>query len=365
MKRQALLREGQLFMANTGYDAIALRYFFFLLLSLASCKKEEIVQPPPAKDPRTYSWMFDTLAYPGSLQTLMLEIWGNNSSDVHVVGHNDGGFGKMYHFDGTRWSPIEIRPGGDVNGIYGFAANNVWAVGGKIFGNPNPPPNFLDSSLVLRFDGTTWRSTTLPAGKELFAVWGASPNDIWMGGEDVIFHWDGVSIKRDSLPLPTNEYLVLALTGKQNAETYAFVNLIHGGERFFICERRNNSWRVADSSASLYGVELWVSPGGNLYLTGDGVRKRQGNTWQQMLSLAVTCRDIGGTSDTNLFAVGWDGELTGAVFQFNGVDWFRFPQLQLRNVTFNGVWVGKDQAIVIGDAFVPGRGRVTIVAHGR
>lgn len=72
----------------------------FLMLQM-SCK-EKIVGPE-FKDPRTYTWIIDTLAYPGSFQTSMQDIWGSSPNDVYVVGHNDRGFGKMFHFDGKQW----------------------------------------------------------------------------------------------------------------------------------------------------------------------------------------------------------------------------------------------------------------------
>ncbi len=78
-----------------------------VLACLSSCKKNP-VGPIEPKDPRTYTWTIDTLAYPGSYQTIMQSIWGSSPSDVYVVGHNDGGYGKMYHFDGKMWTPVVL-----------------------------------------------------------------------------------------------------------------------------------------------------------------------------------------------------------------------------------------------------------------
>jgi hypothetical protein len=51
---------------------------------------------------------------------------------------------KMYYYDGNRWRPVDLAFGAfDLSAIYGFSANDIWAVGEKIFYNPNPPPNFF------------------------------------------------------------------------------------------------------------------------------------------------------------------------------------------------------------------------------
>lgn len=74
--------------------------------------------PDVLKNPREYTWTIDTLAYPGSFQTNMNDIWASSPSDVYVVGHNSDGFRKMYHFNGNTWKPIGLNPieGGTIAG---------------------------------------------------------------------------------------------------------------------------------------------------------------------------------------------------------------------------------------------------------
>ncbi len=72
------------------------------LIVAFACKKDSPEEPPKEipKDPRTYTWTVDTIAYPGSFQTTMRAIWGSAPNDVYVVGHNErGGLGKMFHYD--------------------------------------------------------------------------------------------------------------------------------------------------------------------------------------------------------------------------------------------------------------------------
>ena len=103
-----------------------------IFLIIQGCK-DSGVDVIPVKDPRTYTWTADTLAYPGSFQTLMSSIWGSSHNDVYAVGHNSRNFGHMWHYDGTAWTDVKLSTsqGGNIAGpisvsaIYGISANNI------------------------------------------------------------------------------------------------------------------------------------------------------------------------------------------------------------------------------------------------
>ena len=161
----------------------------FFSLVFFSCDKSP-TGPEPIKDPRTYTWTIDTLAYPGSFQTTMRDIWGSSANDVYVVGHNDQNRGLMWHFDGKRWTDVRLSTmqGGTIRGpidlsaIYGFASNDIWVVGENVFSNPDPVSGFYDASLIIHFDGATWQEVNHTKARGLTSIWGSSPKDIWMGG---------------------------------------------------------------------------------------------------------------------------------------------------------------------------------------
>jgi hypothetical protein len=158
--------------------------FLFLssavFLSTCGCEKNPADSKEVSKDPRQYTWSVDTLAYPGSFQTSMRDIWGSSPKDVYVVGHNSQAFGKMYHFDSKTWNSVRITvlEGGTIggvitlSGIYGFAANDIWAVGDRSYDNPKPPPNFIDSSLVIHYDGKKWTEVNIRPRRRLLQAFG-------------------------------------------------------------------------------------------------------------------------------------------------------------------------------------------------
>ncbi|MBI2428746.1 MAG: hypothetical protein HYV29_08130, partial [Ignavibacteriales bacterium] len=120
--------------------------FIIILLLFPGCK-DEPVKPEIIKDPRTYTWTLDTLAYPGSFQTSMMDMWGSSPTDVYVVGHNESpGPGTMYHFDGSKWSTTKFHSaeGGPISGalsltsVYGFSKDDIWVVGERFYDNFSP-----------------------------------------------------------------------------------------------------------------------------------------------------------------------------------------------------------------------------------
>ena len=70
----------------------------------------------------------------------------------------------------------------DLRGVHGFGPNDGWAVG--------------DDATVVHYDGKTWSRIATPLDAvnvkpRLFAVWGSSPKDVWIGGNGVMLHFEG------------------------------------------------------------------------------------------------------------------------------------------------------------------------------
>ncbi|MBI3788982.1 MAG: hypothetical protein HY276_12100 [Ignavibacteriales bacterium] len=269
------------------------RSFLFvpiILITLSfSCKSPS--GPDVPKNPREYTWTIDTLAYPGSFQTTMRDIWASSPSDVYVVGHNSDGFGKMYHFDGKTWKPVGLNPieGGtiagpiDLSGIYGFGQNNIFAVGKHIYDNPNPPPNFLDSSLIIHFNGQQWTEQKIKGGRFFTAIGGTSPSNVWaVGVTNILFHYNETLWKPDSVPVKIQAdgfFQINALNENPSGEVFAIGNTYYNSlakNVYYFFLKRSQVWTVVDSFVVQPGQietkwgygDLWVSPSGTLYSCG-------------------------------------------------------------------------------------------------
>jgi len=111
-------------------------------------------------------------------------VWGSAPDDVFMVGGTDVQ-AEIYHFDGTEWAPMAVPA--DVPlmvWVYGFGPDDVTAVG-------------LDGA-ALHYDGTEWTELETGTTEDLWGVFGFAPNDLWIVGgipditfEPVILHYDG------------------------------------------------------------------------------------------------------------------------------------------------------------------------------
>ncbi|MEX0736651.1 MAG: hypothetical protein WD182_04360 [Bacteroidota bacterium] len=350
-----------------------------LLLVQLSCKTNPV--DPPTSNPRDYTFTIDTLAYPGSFQTMMYDLWASSPTSVWAVGHNDQNRGLMWHFNGTEWTDVKLSTtqGGSIEGpidldeVFGFNSVHVFAVGRRLYSNPTPPPYFLDSSLVIRFDGQQWQEELVQRGRALWSISGSSPRDIWTcGSSGTIFHYNGSLWKRDTIPLVVPSDVEYALWDiKSAADGEAFMtgairdnSLMRTTNYFFKLTRGN--WSIIDSfavqpggSEVRFGVHgLWLAPEGTLYSFGWDIFRWTGMSWTRLYQSSGALRRMAGSSDTNIFAVGD----FGTVLHYNGIDWYEFEELKNPNIVFSSVWTDGNQVFIIG--FFNG-GSKTVVLRGK
>lgn len=352
-------------------------------LIVVSCKKEASLAPstpPGGKDPRTYTWTVDTLQYPGSFQTAMMRIWGSSPTDVYVVGHNDVGSGKMYHYNGQRWQVVRItqaeggpilRP--DLTDINGSGAQDIFAVGVREYENPNPPPFALDSSLVIHYDGSRW-SEIPTVGSFLNAIAVGRTGFAYAAGMGTIgFAIRGQSVLRDSvaIPLPDSAtFQINTVAVGPNNEVYANGNYYLPDQPtldFLFLKRGNdNRWTIIDSArlgfplpeARWGDARLWYSPWGTLYSTGRGVFTWDEARWSRVYDASASLTGIDGNKPDNLFVVGYPGQ----ILHFNGRDWYRFAQFSGTGLVMDDVIDFEDEVFAIG---TDGGGNRTFVLHGK
>lgn len=353
-----------------------------LFLFFPGCKDEPL-PPEIIKDPRTYSWSVDTLSYPGSFQTSMKDIWGSSPTDVYIVGHNDSpGPGTMFHFDGTKWSTTKFHSGegGPISGpvsltaVCGFSKNDIWVVGERIYTNPTPPPNFLDSSLALHYDGVSWKEHRLPKGRYVLGVWGTSSTNLWTCGLDgQIFHYDGSLWERESVAVNFLKGLQFISIGGTGNEIYSFAALTQNNpyrETYYWFERKSGVWDVLDSVYTeggpifaKWGINrLWISTSNTIYSHGiGGIFKLVNKQWVNLLQHESPLRGMDGTSDQNIFVAGDFGKL----YHYNGTDWYQFKQFENDDVLLASVWMTEKEAFIVGKTFPSGGGTITIIMRGK
>jgi hypothetical protein len=347
-------------------------YALLLALVFTSCKKDSSPEPPSGPKPgkRDYVWTVDTIAYPGSFQTTMRDIWASSPTNVYVVGHNDQpGPGTMFRYDGTRWSTTRFHAaeGGGVVGpvslsaVYGTGPNDIYAVGQHIYQNPSPPPNFLDSSLIIHFDGTQWREVQLPwRGRQLIGVGSTSSTSLLAGGVN------GISYDREGgswRAVQSDTTFWFSDFAADESGTYAMAYFPRPGfwEKDFFLRWSGSTWVIADSFSlglvsARFGIYALCNIAGTLYSAGLGVFRRNGSSWEKAFESYETVIGLYGTRKEHIFAVG----TTSSVFHFNGTDWYRYAQLNVAWVLCTAVWCTEDEVFVVGSD-----GNRTFIYHGQ
>lgn len=345
------------------------RYYLFVMvaaLTLQFSCKDKIVDVP-IKNPREYTWTVDTIAYPGSYQTVMRSIYATAPTNVYIVGHNDRAFGMMYRYDGKKWLPIDLAFGSfSLHAIYGFSHNNIWAVGHRSSYNPNPPPNFLFSSLIIQFDGVRWKEHSVSDGSMLQSVWGSSPNDVWAAGIDAtLFHYDGLKwIKQQMDPRDDFQHI----HGLSSNEIYLLgvrtLDSLNPWQEYHVLLRYNGfSWSVIDSVSVMsykypFGVARLGSIGSTMYSLAYGVYSLRGGVWKQELTTNSPLQCLYASSSTNAFVVGQNS----LIYHYNGQTWQQLTNIVGEGWWLSGVWNSEKEAFIVGhDAC----GYKTIVLHGK
>ena len=345
-----------------------IKYLFFSLVTIVlftavNCKKDPPVVPPVEKPPShpTITWTADTIHNPyGNYQLILSSIWGSDINDVYAVGHNEyGGRASMFHFDGTQWNVVKITKGEggfigssiDLLRIDGSGKNDVWAVGSR--GSYNF--SNVDSSLVIHYDGTTWKEVLMDRCK--FSIQGlkvVSPNDVYLGGSyGEVYHYDGVTFTKSVLD--TN--LIMNLGGD---EQRMFIGGILWGKlnayTSIYSKEKNSNWKLITSTTEseyyqkhFYGRNDFYPVGDGRYFTGgEGIYTIVDTVWTEVYNdMRYSFYLIRGTSSTNIFALSSNQRLA----HWNGIDWkpVNMPE-RLNNYATYGLWV-HGKSIFINHAY--------------
>lgn len=169
-------------------------------------------------------------------------VWMASETEAFAVGYY-----AVYHRTGSTWSQMFGNTTKNLRGVFGFAPDDVWAVG--------------TLGQVIHYDGTVWK--TIPSGttRNLRAVWGSAPNDVTIVGEGgTILRWDGATLA-PVLPELTTRTLE-AVTGFGSDDITAV------GERGTILHFDGATWTdrsLDDVSSTLLAI---AGAGGRLITTG-------------------------------------------------------------------------------------------------
>jgi hypothetical protein len=156
-------------------------------MSLLACEPDPAVNDDwhEAFDARSTGWLMATFSPPGTAGKVRYAVGG--APDAGVVMRDDG----------HGWAPVALGAAGEgvplLNWVTGFGEDAIVVVGG--------------GGAVLRWDGAAWTREATPTDQDLWGVWGPAADDLWAvggtvtpGGHPVILHHDGIAWTEVALP---------------------------------------------------------------------------------------------------------------------------------------------------------------------
>jgi hypothetical protein len=171
---------------------------------------------------------WESVPIPPIGEASLIAVAAHSQSDVWIVGRQ-GEFDEartlVLHYDGQSVHVVPSPspfPRSTLYGVVAFGPAEVWAVGEGVSATE---PHWHYEPIVLRYDGEGWKQAPVPAvatgfGASLFAVAGASPDDVWAVGESLpdedgdwegfIEYWDGREWRIAPSPRGASYYVTVA-----------------------------------------------------------------------------------------------------------------------------------------------------------
>lgn len=265
-----------------------------------------------------------------------LGVWGFAANDVWAVGQFNAAtlIGFTWHYDGNSWQELAPPTSERLQAVWGPSADDVWVVG--------------DAGSMFRRQGSTWIPVSSGTTANIHAIWGAAPNDIWAAGVGgMLLHYDGMSWQ--SAPSPTNQSLY-GLWGSSASDIWA------AGDNGTVLHLVQGTWQIVPVPTQAHLRSLWGAGKYALWVVGGyGVNERDmsgntgtilrfnGTSWDVTIAEGQrTLAGIVGTSATRVWAMGYPGTMAA----FDGTSWtYGIPD---NHMTGHSMWSIKPGISVSG-----------------
>ncbi len=265
--------------------------------------------------------LFPNPMLPPNSEASLFAMASTSANDIWAVGNlvevdTNLDFNLFEHWDGTAWTATTVRvTGGSFESLSGASAdatNDAWAVGFQGI--------FTPKILAKHWDGTNWTTVATPhvAGNNnrLNAVLALTPNDAWAVGFStprkpanaatltLILHWDGTSWKVVPSPNvgPKSQFqsnTLQGLTANSANDIWAFGSYLEsdgsGQGKTLLLHWDGSGWKIAPSpnptkgSFLLDSLQSGVTPSpGNVWIFGEEAEFVQNSPGIQTLALHTT-----------------------------------------------------------------------------
>jgi len=274
---------------------------------------------------------------------------GDPQSPLFLVGEG----GVVYHFDRKTSKLTTLLKGASANpatlrDVYGFAPNDVWAVG--------------DAGTIAHYDGVKWQDLKKVTSANLKRLWGISSGELWAVGDlgTIVRIGNGQSAVVTS---GTTENLN-SVWGVKATQVYAV------GSNATVLEWNGSAWgKNTATNAKGTLTAVWASGDRGVWIGGNNAGalsliRYDGESWAPVIipmpSQGPNVINIRGSSSNNVF-VAVSGSLSRCILRYDGSTWSTInpaePQVANGIATFGAdslYSIGEENQIYIAGRRPPG-----------
>jgi hypothetical protein len=175
-----------------------------------------------------------------------ITIWGRDAQDVYAAGD----FGKVIHYDGISWKPMDTGIDSIINVIRGDADGNIYTAG--------------QGGIIMKYDGDSWSEMYSDDSYYFFDLLVRSSTTIFaVGREGYVFKYDGESWRR--MPRVTG-YDLLDIWGFRSDELFV------AGRNGTIIFYNGDGWFDLSSEVRTNQnlLAMWGEDRNSFFVVGDG-----------------------------------------------------------------------------------------------
>ncbi|GBC62104.1 hypothetical protein DENIS_3067 [Desulfonema ishimotonii] len=223
-------------------------------------------------------------------------LWGGSDTDVFAVGWQ----GTILHWNGKGWEDMSLESGTAVafEGIWGSSGKNVFAVG--------------QDGTIFHYDGSSWTPLERKTERPLYAVWGDSGADIFVGGSGVLLHCDGKKWQKTDVGTAD----IRGIWGDSATDIFAV------GCDGAILHYDGTEWLPMESGTADHLYSVWGDSGTDVFAAGayGTIVHYNGTEWTPMAGpdqFVLYLDAVWGASGSDVLAAGWGG----TVLRYDGTDW--------------------------------------------
>ena len=221
---------------------------------------------------------------------------GSTPGTVWVVGAG----GLAARFTGQAWTATDTATQVALRGVSAVGTDQVYAVG--------------EGGTVLFWDGQSWTPLVLADAsgtetRDLLAVWGSSPDDVWIGGSNgALWHKQGTVWNK---PVPGSSNAWSGIAGSSASNVWMI------NDSGALMRWNGTTLSTARPSQVFAPIGIWVGTDSDVWVARyQSIEHWDGASWSS-LSVSYSLTALAGSASNQV----WGAGQRGAIARWNGRTW--------------------------------------------